>query len=961
VSTADELWIIDGHAQFFRAYHAIRGGMHSPITNEPTHMVFGFMAVLLKLLREKNPKYLVLVIDAAGDRGTFRSQIYPQYKANRDAPPQDFAPQVQRCLQICRLLGIPVVAVPEVEADDSIATLVTRSRARNPARNIRIVSRDKDLCQLLDSHTAMVDGQSGQLVDVEMLFESKGVRPDQVVDMLTLMGDNADNIPGAKGVGPKTAAALITQFGSLQGVLENLDKLTPKRREMIEAARGLFALGHRLVSLKHDCQVQEFVEEATLDLSKADAAGVLEVMHQLGFHRHHNELAQVLGATSVAMMPAERDKSVATPLVKSKAKEKYAGASLFDLPGDAVAVVAAQSDATHDGVYTMLGDVASITAWIKRAREAVKNGGVLAFDTETDSIVPTRADIVGVSMSFAPKTGVYIPLRSPQSERHLSWHVVRPLLQSLLEDASVAKTAHNAKFDLIVLQRAGVRVQGLIDDTLISSHLVDASRIGHSLDSLSEALLGHRNISIESLIGSGAQQRRFDQASLDAAVDYAAEDSDMALRLHQHFAPQLRQHGLDKLLAEVELPLVHVIAQMEQSGIGVDAEELDRQRQGLEERLRSIREQVMRASPREFNLDSPKQLADILFHATDDRLPGLGLKVIKRTKTGASTDVEVLEKLAADPLVVSPVPALLLDHRQLTKLVGTYLVGLKQAIDPADGRVHASFHQMGAATGRLSSSHPNLQNIPIRRGEGREIRKAFKSSVGHVFVSADYSQIELRLLAHLSKDPSLSRAFHRGEDIHRAVASETFGVPLAQVTDEQRSAAKMVNFGIVYGITPWGLARRLGPDANVDRARRIIEDYKTRFHGIETFLQACIAKAKADGYVSTLLGRRRPIPEVHSRNPAERAQGDRMAINTVVQGSAADLIKVAMVRLHAQLARAHPAARLLLQVHDELLVECPRDEAEAVLACMREVMEGAMQLDVPLKVDGGIANDWFEA
>ncbi|MEY4770019.1 MAG: hypothetical protein RIQ40_759 [Planctomycetota bacterium] len=959
MSDADALWIIDGHAQFFRAYHAIRGGMTSPITNEPTHMVFGFTGVLLKLLREKRPNRLVLVIDAAGDRGTFRSAIYPEYKAHREPPPQDFSPQVQRCVQLCKLLAIPVVAVPEVEADDSIATLVLRARAAHPDMAIRIVSRDKDLGQLLDSHTALVDGQTGQLIDTEALFESKGVRPDQVVDMLTLMGDPVDNVPGAKGIGPKTAAAMITQYGSLDGLLANLDKLTPKKREAIEAVQAQFPLTKRLVSLKSDCAVEPGIEDRPLDLSKADAAGVLELMHQLGFHRHRTDLAEVLGVAA-AGTPAAAEPAAKAPAPKPRKKDD--GPSLFDAPDETAAEMPLPSEGVaRDGTYTMLTDASAIERFVKQAREAVKAGATLAFDTETDSVQPTRAGLVGLSLAFAEHAGAYIPLRSPQPERHLDWHAVKPLVQPVLEDASVPKTAHNAKFDLIVLERHGVKVVGMIDDTLISSHLVDAARMGHGLDALSEALLGHRNISIESLIGSGRNQRRFDQADLDAASDYAAEDADMALRLHRHFAPRLQAQGLQQLLADVELPLVQVIARMERWGIGVDAAELDRQREGLEARLVGIREQVMQASPREFNLDSPKQLSEILFNAPSDSPVGLGLKVVKRTKTGASTDMEVLEKLAADPLVETPVPALLLEHRQLTKLVGTYLVGLKDAIDPADGRVHASFHQMGAATGRLSSSDPNLQNIPIRTGEGREIRKAFKPAAGFVFASADYSQIELRLLAHLSGDPGLSDAFRRGEDIHRAVAAQTFGIPIAQVTDEQRSAAKMVNFGIVYGITPWGLARRLGPGASVERATRIISDYKARFHRIEAFLQACVAKAKADGFVSTILGRRRPIPQVHSRNPAERALGERMAINTVVQGSAADLIKVAMVRLAAELPKHHPRARLLLQVHDELLVEAPEGDAPAVLALMQRVMEGAMQLDVPLQADGGIGHDWFEA
>ena len=953
MSHADELWIIDGHAQFFRAYHALRPGMRSPITNEPTHMVFGFTGLLLKLLRERKPARLVLVIDAAGDRGTFRSDLYPEYKANREPAPQDFGPQVERCVELCRRLGIPVVAVPRVEADDAIATLVRRVRRAHPRRQIRILSRDKDLGQVLDDHTLLVDGQTGSEMDAATLWEAKGIRPDQVVDMLTLMGDPVDNVPGAKGIGPKTAAALVTKYGSLAGVLEHVAELTPAKRAAVEAAREGFDLGRKLVSLKEDCEVEAGVEDRELDLAKADAAAVLELLHQLGFHRHREDLAEMMGVKAAAKAPAAVPPPARTPAPKRTTD----GPSLFDTPTDEPVAEAVVTD----GAYRMLGTRGEIEAFVAAAREAVAAGAVLAFDTETDAIEPTRAGLVGLSLCVRAREGVYVPVRSPQSDRHLSWDQVRPLVRPLLEDPTVPKTAHNAKFDLIVLSRHDVEVQGLVDDTLLSSHLADAGRVGHGLDALSEALLGHRNIPIESLIGTGASQRRFDQADLDAATAYAAEDADMALRLHEHLRPQVERQGLAGLLREVELPLVGVIARMERWGIRVDADELDRQRQGLERRLEGIREKVVAASPRAFNLDSPKQLAEVLFNQPGDAVPGLGLKVVKRTKTGASTDMEVLEKLAADPAVTTPVPSLLLEHRQLTKLVGTYLVGLKEAIDPADGRVHASFHQLGAATGRLSSSDPNLQNIPIRTGEGREIRKAFKPDKGFVFVSADYSQIELRLLAHLSGDPALCEAFRRGEDIHRAVAAETFGVPPAEVTDEQRSAAKMVNFGIVYGITPWGLARRLGPEADVARAARIIEDYKRRFGRIESFLQSCVARAKADGFVSTILGRRRPIPQVHSRNPNERALGERMAINTVVQGSAADLIKVAMLQVDRELSKRHPSARLLLQVHDELLVEAPEAEGQVVLELMQRIMASAMELSVPLKADGGVGHDWFEA
>ncbi len=986
-----DLWIIDGHAQFFRAYHAIRSGMTSPITNESTHMVFGFAGMLLKLLREQKPGRLVLVIDAAGDQGTFRSQIDPQYKANRQPPPDDFHPQVERCVQLCELLGIPVVAVPEVEADDAIATLVKRARRRHPQWEIRIASKDKDLGQVLDARTALFDAGSGAVLTADALWETKGVRPEQVIDMLTLMGDPTDNVPGAKGIGPKTAVALITQYGSLQGVLEHLDELTPKRREAIEAARDTFELGRRLITLKSDCAVPADVEEAPLALRTENRGKVVELMRQLGFHRLQSELDALLGGTAGASPSpaagaatggdspsAARDSSggpspvapTAQPAPKapaaparraSRAKAADAGESLFDAdPAEAAAPdIVIDPLATRDGSYRMIARESELQEFIASVRK--KKSAVLAFDTETDSIHPSRAGLVGVSLSIQPKAGVYIPVRSPQPQSHMSWPQAMPLLKTLLEDASVAKTGHNAKFDIMVLRRHGVEVAGLVDDTMISSHLIDASRMSHGMDALAEMLLAHRNISLSSLIGSGKTQRTFDQVPLDFATEYAAEDADISLRLHHLFAPQIASMGLNDLLHSVELPLVFVLASMEQAGVRLDAAELDRQRERLEARANGLRDRVMSLCPRPFNLDSPRQLAEILFSPAQGERPGLGLRVVKKTATGASTDVEVLEKLANDPKVQTKVPELVLEYRQLTKLLNTYLVALREAIDPADGRVHASFHQTGAATGRLSSSDPNLQNIPIRSADGREIRKAFRAEPGHALVSADYSQIELRILAHLSKDRALTQAFREGKDIHKAVAAETFRVPIDQVTDEQRSAAKMVNFGIVYGITPYGLARRLGETSDYEHARRVIEDYKKRFSGIESFLRRCVEEAKRDGFVRTMLGRRRPIPQVHSRNPAERALGERMAINTVVQGSAADLIKIAMVRLHESLRREFPQARLLLQIHDELLVECPSPQAQAVLSRMRQVMEGAMQLDVPLQADGGVGEDWFQA
>lgn len=970
MSASPTLYLIDGHAQFFRAYHAIRGGLRSAITNEPTNMVYGFTGMVAKLLREQKPEFVAMVIDASGDHGTFRSQLYPEYKAHRVPPPEDFDPQVERCLEFCRLLHIPVLAIEEVEADDVIATLVRRVRREHPEVRIRIVSKDKDLGQLLDDRTTLFDAHTGVELGVEELFDKKGVKPSQVVDMLALMGDTVDNVPGVPGIGPKTAAALITEFGSLEALLAGLDRVPGKKRASIEQSRDLLPLSKRLVTLKDDCEVAFDLADARVELPRVDQSAVMELLHQLGFGRLRDEVRAVLRADGSSPPPEPVTMSPeAVEAVRARraiAVDDGAG-TLFATPGTG----ARDADdpwtgspavaCFERGDYRMLGDAASIQAFVAEVRSEVARGAVLSFDTETDGLAAHRANLCGISLCASPGKAVFIPTRSPEPARHLSTAAALELVRPLLEDAAIPKVGHNLKFDLNVMRHHGVTVRGIAGDSMVASYVVDATRSSHGQDALAEVLLGHRCIPITALIGSGRDQRTFDTAPLDRAVIYAAEDADVARRLAALLHAQITAMGLDTLYREVELPMVEVLAELEWNGIRVDPHELERQRTGLEREIDALKLRIVDAAPRPFNPDSPKQLAEVLFRKPTDEPPGLGLPIVKKTKTGASTDVEVLEKLASNPDVTSELPSMIVQYRRLTKLVGTYLVALRDAIDPGDGRVHAGFHQTVAATGRLSSSDPNLQNIPIRTEVGREIRRAFVADPGHLLLSADYSQIELRLLAHLAEDEALREAFRRGDDIHRAVAAEVYGVDQAAVTDEQRSAAKMVNFGIVYGITAFGLSRRLGRGATVERAKRIIEDYKARFRGIDAFLAACVEQARSHGFVATILGRRRPVPQIHSRNPAERALGERIAINTVVQGSAADLIKVAMIQLHRELPTAHPGTRLLLQIHDELVLEVPSAQVEQVRATVVRVMEGAMRLSVPLKVETGIGADWFEA
>ena len=975
-SSPSSLYIIDGHAQFFRAYYAIRGGMTSPVTGEPTQMVYGFVGMLLKMIAEQHPTHLVLVVDASGDRGTFRSQIYPEYKAHRDPPPEDFGPQADRCMEFARLAGIPLYALEEVEADDVIATLVRKARRADPSMRIRIVSKDKDLSQLLDDgHISLFDPQSGQDIGPEQLFETKGVRPTQVVDMLALMGDSVDNVPGVPGIGPKTAASLITTYGSLEGVLANLDKLTPKRRESIAAARDQLPLARKLVALKDDCDVPLDLDATRLDPSRGDPAAAIEMLRVLGFGRLREQAAKALGVATGASATEPRAEPRAEPeAARAPSRRSAAKAEAPDAADDAAGTLFAREPVeapqpaaagpegiSISGKYTCVRDRASLERTIDDATAAARAGTRVAFDTETDGLSTVHANLCGISLSWSDGSGVYIPVRGPEGERHLDLDAVRAAVGPFLANEALPKCAHNAKFDLQILQRHAMPVRGLAGDSMVASHLADASRPSHGLDGLAESVLGHRCIPIAALIGSGAFQRTFDTVPLEPAAEYAAEDADIAGRLDRHFQAIVVRDGMESLYREVELPLVQVLADMELAGIGVDGAELDRQRERLHGELDRLREAIARAAPHPFSPDSPKQLAAVLFNRPTDMPPGLGLRVVKRTKTGASTDAEVLEKLAADPSVESAIPARIVEYRQLAKLVGTYLVALRDAIDPETGRIHASFHQTGTATGRLSSSDPNLQNIPIRTEVGRDIRRAFVARAGHALLSCDYSQIELRVLAHLSGDPALSEAFRRDADIHVAVAAEVFGVAPDAVSDAQRSAAKMVNFGIVYGITPFGLARRLGGGTSIERAREIIEGYRARFARIDAFLAQCVQHAKDHGYVETILGRRRPVPQVHSRNPGERALGERMAINSVVQGSAADLIKVAMVRIHREIGARCPGARLLLQIHDELLFEVPVAQVPATQAWVVERMESAMALDVPLRVGAASGANWLEA
>lgn len=965
------LYLIDGYAQFFRAYHAIRSQLTSPVTKEPTNMTFGFIGMLLKLLRGQGnlggkPDYIAVALDVSGDRGTFRSEIDPEYKAHRPPPPEDLFPQVERCVSILSELGVPTLGVEGFEADDVIATLVRRLRHERPDLRVRIVSKDKDLKQLLESgKVELFDIHNDDAITEETLMGELGITPAQVREMLTLMGDAVDNVPGVVGVGEKTAAALVKEFGSVDGVIAAADTIKGKRGENIRAWIPRSDVTKKLIALREDVPLEFSLEHARAD--RLHLERLIPLCKTLGFNRFQDEVRSLIGGPPAddAPMPEAatenkraREESPGRSNGASRSSEIPASESLFG----SMSTGTTPADRPALGDYRLITteqDLADLCATLAKA-------DVIAIDTETTELSPMRAKLCGISLSTRVGTGVYIPVRSPHPETHLTEQAALAALRPILEAANPPKCGHNIKYDLLIFRNAGITLGGVAFDSMVASYLIDASRSSHGLEYLSEALLSRGKQSISELIGSGKSQRSFESVPAADALNYAAADADLALHLREIMLPELKAMGLTDLFDKVEMPLVRVLAELEYNGILVDGEELERQRRRLQSKINEILNELdaesTRTIGRKFDPNSPKQLAAVLFNKPDDDTPGLGIKPTKKTKTGYSTDAEVLEELGQDASLETPIPRLILEYRQFSKLVSTYLVALREAINPATGRVHTSFHQTVAATGRLASSDPNLQNIPIRTDVGREIRKAFIAPPGCVLITADYSQIELRLLAHLSRDPNLIDAFLTGQDIHQQVAAQINNVPLDQVTKDMRSGAKMVNFGIVYGITAFGLARRLG--VSNAAADEIITNYKRRFSGITTFLHECVEQARRFGYVETILKRRRPIPDIDSSNPSRRAFAERTAINSVVQGSAADLIKLAMVNLLPPPKDSAPGplgkARMLLQIHDELVFECPETDAPAARDAIVAAMEGAMTLTVPLRVDAHLGRNWFE-
>ena len=905
--TPKTLYLIDGYSQIYRAYYAPFRDLTSP-TGEPTRAVHVFCRMLLNLIADKQPDYLAMAIDGPTEK-LDRHKTYPDYKITRKPPPDDFRPQADRILQLVEAMGIPILAAEGFEADDLLATLAHEFGAED--LHVVMVSRDKDLDQLLNDNVFLYDPSKDELIDAAAIEADKGYRPDQAIEVQTLTGDSTDNIPGVPGIGPKNAAKLIASYGTADQVLAHADELTPKQRENVLASGDQLALTRELVTLRRDVPITLKLDDLAFTQVQGEATRPL--LTELGL----NQLLGYLDELGVG------------------------GDSAMD-----VAAVAAESGRTtaDDFTYTCIDTEKALTALAGKLKKTNR----LAVDTETTSTHPMWTELVGVSLSIESGVAYYVPVKGPLGATTLPVETVIEHLGPILANPKVLKVGHNIKFDILVLQQAGFEIAGDIFDTMIAAHVLDSSRMTYGLKALGAELIDHHSITYEDVVGRGKNKITIDAAPVEIVTPYAAEDADVTFRLAAVLEQQLADEGLTQLFDDLEMPLLPVLAEMERTGIIVDPKRLKKMEIELSRKADSLREQIVGLAGREFNVDSPKQLAAVMFDELD-------LPVIKRTKTGPSTDAGVLGELAVE----HELPALVLDYRKLTKLLSTYLKALATCIHPTTGRVHTSFNQAGTATGRLSSSDPNLQNIPIRTEEGRRIRSAFVAPKDWVLLSADYSQVELRVLAHLCEDETLTQAFMDDQDIHRIVAAEVFDVALQDVSDDQRARAKAVNFGIIYGQGPFGLSTALRIPRH--EAADFITRYHQRFARIKEFLDACIAQAKDHGYVETIFGRRRRIVDIGAKNRQQQMAAERLAINSVVQGSAADLIKQAMLNIAHRIADEDRPSHMLLQIHDELVFEVPAAAIETEQAMIVEEMAGAIDLTVPVKVDVGVGPNWMDA
>lgn len=945
---AIRLFLVDGSAYLFRAYHAL-----PPLTRKsdglPVGAVQGFCNMLWKLLRDMQgdtPTHLAVIWDHS--EKTFRNKLYDKYKAHRPPPPEDLIPQFPLVREATLAFGVPAIELPGYEADDLIAAYACR--VREMGGEAVIVSSDKDLMQLVGDGVSMFDPMKGLRIDREQVFEKFGVYPDKVVDVQALCGDSVDNVPGAPGIGIKTAAQLINEYGDLDTLLARAGEIKqPKRRETLIDYADQIRLSRQLVQLDCDTPLPEPISDLVVrEPDKAVLADFLELME-------FRSLARRVGDGNASAAPRSLDRPAGAAPNAPVASISYAGAA-----ARAAAAQVSEPVAIDHAAYVCVRDLDTLRDWVARATAK----GIVAFDTETDALGSATAGLVGVSLALAPGEACYIPLAHEEKAEGLAFETAASLeqiplaeamavLKPMLEDPAVLKVAQNGKYDIAVLSRYGVQVSP-IEDTMLISYVLEAGLHGHGMDELSELHLGHKPIPFKQVAGTGKAQISFKHVGLVEATAYAAEDADVTLRLYNVLKPRLAREGLLTVYETLERPLPPVLAAMENDGIRVDPETLRRLSNEFSMRMAQFEAQAQTLVGHPFNLGSPKQVGEVLFGE-------MALKGGKKTATGQwSTDSDVLESLALE----HELPRVLLDWRQLSKLKGTYTDNLIAAIAPgSENRIHTSYALAATTTGRLSSSDPNLQNIPIRTEEGRKIRKAFVAAPGKLLISADYSQIELRLLAHIGDIPQLKKAFQEGLDIHAMTASEMFGVPIDGMPSDVRRRAKAINFGIVYGISAFGLANQLG--IGQGEAGAYIKTYFERFPGIQAYMDATKTFVRANGFVTTIFGRKINIPDIHAKSAAQRQFSERAAINAPIQGAAADVMRRAMIRMPAALVEAGLSARVLLQVHDELVFEAPEAEAEATCAVARRVMEGAAEpavaISVPLTVEARAAHNWDEA
>ncbi|MGZ8171865.1 MULTISPECIES: DNA polymerase I [Methylobacter] len=910
----ERLILVDGSSFLFRAYHAI-----PPLTNangDPTNAIYGVSNMLRKLIADYHSDYITVVFDAPGK--TFRNELYDQYKAHRPPMPDDLRVQIAPLHNLIRAMGLPLIIESGVEADDVLGVLA--QHAEQQGYDVIISTGDKDMAQLVTEHIILENTMSNSRMDIQGVIDKFGVKPEQIIDYLALIGDTVDNIPGVPKVGPKTAAKWLEQYSTLENLVAHADKITGKIGENLRASLDQLPLSKQLTTIKCDLDLPYNMED--LKQQPMDKAELKILLAELGF--------------SSWLKSLDASTELGTGSSSTPALSSIEAAQTEDKP--------AKIDSSYETVLTEQ----HFNDWLARLEKAE----LFAFDTETTSLDYSKAQIVGVSFAVTPGKAAYVPLAHdyPGVPDQLDRSEILEKLRPLLENPHKAKLGQNLKYDTHVLANHGIALRGIAHDTMLESYVLNSTATKHNMDDLAKEYLGVETIHYEDVAGKGAKQIGFQEVSIDQAAPYAAEDADITLQLHQVLNAKLAQHPrLLELYSDMEVPLISVLARIENNGVLIDAAMLAQQSLELSSQIISLEQHAHDLAGQTFNLGSPKQIQEILYD--QQKLP-----VLKKTPKGQpSTEESVLQELALD----YPLPKLILEYRSLSKLKSTYTDKLPQQIDGQTGRIHTSYHQAIAATGRLSSSDPNLQNIPIRSEEGRKIRQAFIAPEGKKIVAADYSQIELRIMAHLSADEGLLKAFSEGQDVHRATAAEVFGVTPEQVTTDLRRSAKAINFGLIYGMSSFGLAQQLGLSRS--QAQSYIDLYFARYPGVKNYMDRIREQAREQGYIETLFGRRLYLPEINSRNAARRQYAERTAINAPMQGTAADIIKRAMIAADQWLYKEQPDAKMIMQVHDELVFEIAEEHVDDCAAKIRSIMCAAADLDVPLIVDIGIGNNWDEA